>query len=346
MLYKNLIRPILFLFDPEFIHRLTFLLFRSFPFSGRLIRAFTRFSLPREQGPELFGLRFRHRIGIAGGLDKNAVAMKFMRNLGFSFMEIGTVTPLAQSGNSKPRLFRLKRDQALINRMGFNNDGLQQIRKRLSNRPSGILIGGNIGKNTSTTNEDAWKDYLTCFTGLYDHVDFFIVNVSCPNIQDLSKLQNKEHLGGILNRLVDFRKSMLVSRPILLKISPDLSFNQLDEVIEVVLATGIEGVVATNTSVKRDHLTYTISEIAGFGPGGLSGKPLSGISTSMIAYLRLKMGPDFPIIASGGIMTPQDAVEKLKAGADLVQVYTGFIYEGPALLSGMLREIQATNPPV
>jgi dihydroorotate dehydrogenase len=272
--------------------------------------------------------------------------MKFMRNLGFSFMEIGTVTPLAQSGNSKPRLFRLKRDQALINRMGFNNDGLQQIRKRLSNRPSGILIGGNIGKNTSTTNEDAWKDYLTCFTGLYDHVDFFIVNVSCPNIQDLSKLQNKEHLGGILNRLVDFRKSMLVSRPILLKISPDLSFNQLDEVIEVVLATGIEGVVATNTSVKRDHLTYTISEIAGFGPGGLSGKPLSGISTSMIAYLRLKMGPDFPIIASGGIMTPQDAVEKLKAGADLVQVYTGFIYEGPALLSGMLREIQATNPPV
>ena len=340
MIYKIFVRPVLFLFDPEFIHRLTFTLFRIFPFSGSLIRKFSGHRVTGEDAVELFGLSFRHRVGIAGGLDKNAVAMPFMRNLGFSFMEIGTVTPRPQGGNPTPRLFRLKRDLAFINRMGFNNDGLDKIRERLAKRPEGILIGGNIGKNTTTTNEDAWHDYLACFKGLYDFVDFFIVNVSCPNIQDLSKLQNKAHLGEILRHLTAYRETMPVRRPVLLKISPDLSFNQLDEVAEVLLETGIDGVVATNTSVRRINLSYSEREIEDFGPGGLSGAPLSAISTSMITYLRQKLGPDFPIIGSGGIMTPEGAIEKLAAGADMVQLYTGFVYEGPGLLSRLLKAIR------
>lgn len=344
MLYKKIIRPILFLFDPEFIHGVTFFFFRIFPFFGWILK--NRISSEKSvvSSPvTLLGLKFRHPVGIAGGLDKNAVALRFMKNLGFSFMEIGTVTPLAQKGNPRQRLFRLKRNQALINRMGFNNDGLQKIRQRLLNRPDGLIIGGNIGKNTQTSNAEAWKDYLACFTGLYDCVDFFIVNVSCPNIKDLSQLQNRDHLSEILMHLVDYRSEMNEKRPVLLKISPDLSFLQLDEVIEVVKETGIDGLVATNTSIRRTGLDYTGRQIAALGPGGLSGKPLSGTSTSIIGYLHKQLGDDYPIIGSGGVMSAGDALEKLRAGASLIQLYTGFVYEGPGLLTQVLKAIRKAN---
>lgn len=341
MFYKKIVRPILFLFDPEFIHHFTFFFFRHFPFLGLILRKRISAS-PRtpESGISLLNLHFRHPVGIAGGLDKNAVALRFLRNLGFAFMEIGTVTPLAQKGNPKPRLFRLKRNQAFINRMGFNNDGLETIRQRLEKRPEGFIIGGNIGKNSQTPNEDAWKDYLTCFRGLYSCVDFFIVNVSCPNIRDLSKLQNRSHLTEILTHLLDYRSGMEEKRPVLLKISPDLSPAQLDEVIEVVLETRIDGLVATNTSVRRIGLDYTDDQITDFGPGGLSGKPLSEISTGIIDYLHCRLGDEYPVIGSGGIMTPADALEKINAGASLVQLYTGFIYDGPGLLPRILNALR------
>lgn len=338
MVYKKIIRPVLFLFDPEMIHGLTFFLFRHFSFLGLLLRSrISRKGFSPESVQTLFDLKFRHPVGIAGGLDKNAIALRFMKNLGFSFMEIGTVTPVAQGGNPRPRLFRLTRNEAFINRMGFNNDGLSVIRERLENRPKDFIIGGNIGKNSATSNEEAWKDYLACFEGLYSCVDFFVVNVSCPNIKDLSKLQNKDQLTEILTHLIEYRSTMAVRRPILLKISPDLSLAQLDEVIEVISGTGIDGLVATNTSVRRIGLDYSEQELSRIGTGGLSGKPLTETSTEIISYLHQKLGNAFPIIASGGIMSPEDAAGKIAAGASLVQLYTGFIYEGPGLLPRILK---------
>lgn len=344
MLYKKIIRPFLFLFDPEFIHGLTFFFFRRFPFLGLILKSRISWNHSSPGSSiRVFNLTFRHPVGLAGGLDKNAVALRFMKNLGFSFMEIGTVTPLPQGGNPKPRLFRLKRSQALINRMGFNNDGVDAIRRRLMNRPDGFIIGGNIGKNTLTSNEDAWKDYLTCFSGLYDCVDFFIVNVSCPNIKDLSELQNRGQLTEILNHLIDYRSTMAIKRPVLLKISPDLSKVQLDEVIEVVRATGIDGLVATNTSVRRINLDYPEDHIAAIGQGGLSGKPLSEVSTEIISFLHGKLGAEFPIIGSGGMMSERDALEKINAGASLIQLYTGFVYEGPGLLPRILKHLRQSR---
>lgn len=344
MFYTKILRPFLFLFDPEFIHGFTFFFFRYFPLLGRLLRNKISWSNP-SPGSDigLPDIKFRHPVGIAGGLDKNAIALRFMKNLGFSFMEIGTVTPIAQNGNPRPRLFRLKHNQAFINRMGFNNDGLETIRRRLVNRPKDFIIGGNIGKNTQTSNEDAWRDYLTCFIGLYSCVDFFIVNVSCPNIKDLSQLQNRSQLKEILMHLIDYRSGRPEKRPVLLKISPDLSYVQLDEIIEVVKETGIDGLVATNTSIRRIGLDYSDEQISGFGPGGLSGKPLTEISTEIIAYLHKNLGDAYPIIASGGIMSPADAVEKINAGAKLVQLYTGFVYEGPGLLPLILKAIRQNN---
>jgi len=341
MFYKKILLPILFLFDAEFIHSFTFFVFHHFPFLGMVFRKKISYEkTASDKDILLFGLKFRHPVGLAGGLDKNAIALRFMKNVGFSFMEIGTVTPLGQKGNPRPRLFRLKRNLAFVNRMGFNNNGVEIIRKRLLKRPEGLIVGGNIGKNSQTGNEDAWKDYLTCFKGLYDCVDFFIVNVSCPNIKDLSQLQNRQQLSEILTHLIGYRSGMPAKRPILLKISPDLSYSQLDEVIEVVGESGIDGIVATNTTVKRFNLDYSEKEIADFGPGGLSGSPLSETSTAIIKYLYDKLGDEYPIIASGGVMTPEDACNKLSAGAKLVQLYTGFIYEGPGILPKMLKAIQ------
>jgi dihydroorotate dehydrogenase len=338
MIYKRFFRPILFIFSPETIHHYLFILFRTMPFLGHLIGWSNKGSLISGLSPvKSFGLTFKHPFGIAGGLDKDARAIRFFRNLGFAFIEIGTVTPKPQKGNPRPRLFRLPKNEALINRMGFNNVGLDAIIKRLEKRPSGIIIGGNIGKNTATKNENAVEDFATCFTGLYPYVDYFVVNVSCPNIKDLSKLQNKEDLSRILNRLIDIRKGQTFIKPILLKISPDLSFNQLDEVIEVVIATGIDGLVATNTSIKRFNLDYSQDQIESYGEGGLSGAPLNRVSTEMISYLSERLPQGFPIIGSGGVMNTQIALEKLAAGAALIQVYTGFIYEGPGMLTDLLK---------
>jgi len=344
MFYKSVIRPILFLLPPETIHHLLFVTFRFFPFIGRLLAIPLSRTLKSDSTPvEAFGLKFRHPVGLAGGMDKKAMALRFLRNIGFSFVEVGTVTPLPQKGNPKPRLFRLTRNSAMINRMGFNNPGVIEMAKQLKQRPSGLIVGGNIGKNSLTTNEDAWQDYVACFNELYPFVDFFVVNVSCPNIKDLSKLQDKESLTLILEHLIRIRKERKFYRPILMKISPDLSTTQLDEVIEVIMATGIDGVVATNTSNRRFDLSYTQEELDRFGEGGLSGTPLRAISTEMIRYLYQKLGDRFPIIASGGVMTEQDALEKLSAGAKLVQIYTGFVYEGPGFLGRIDRAWRQNN---
>ncbi len=338
MFYKKLLRPVLFLFSAETIHKILFAFFRLLPFSGYFFRLSVK-SGYFHQETEAFGLTFNHPVGIAGGLDKNARAIRFLRNMGFAFVEIGTVTPRPQGGNPKPRLFRLTRNSALINRMGFNNDGLEVIAKRLAHRPEGIIIGGNIGKNTDTPNELAVDDFAACFDGLYPYVDYFVVNVSCPNIKDLSKLQNKDDLRAILNRLITIRMNKGKTKPILLKISPDLSLIQLDEIIEVVRETRIDGLVATNTSIRRFNLDYPEEYITNIGQGGLSGTPLREVSTEIIRYLHQKLGKDFPIIGSGGLMTEKDAAEKLAAGASLVQLYTGFIYEGPGLLPRILKTL-------
>jgi len=342
MIYKKFFRPILFLLSPETIHHILFFFFRFIPFLGHLIGINNKRLIRQLPAVNTLGLPFNHPFGIAGGLDKDARAIRFFRNLGFAFVEIGTVTPKGQKGNPKPRLFRLPKNQALINRMGFNNEGLDAIVKRLRKRPSGIIIGGNIGKNTTTSNEDAVVDFATCFEGLYPYVDYFVVNVSCPNIKDLSKLQNKEDLARILNRLTEIRRHQEIRKPILLKISPDLSQNQLDEVIEVVLSSGIDGLVATNTSIRRMNLDYSDKQLDEIGNGGLSGAPLRQISTDMIRYLRSRLPEDFPVIGSGGVMTKDDAFEKIDAGAQLVQVYTGFIYEGPGMLTDLLKAYRRT----
>ena len=286
------------------------------------------------------GLEFPHRVGIAAGLDKNAKALRFMRNMGFGFVEVGTVTPLPQPGNPKPRLFRLTRNQALINRMGFNNPGVIEMAKQLKQRPSGLIVGGNIGKNTLTPNDRAVEDYAVCFERLYPYVDYIAVNVSCPNIRELRDLQNRKDLETILLRLLEIRSQMKERKPVVLKLSPDLTDEQLDETIEVVRNCGIDGIIATNTTTRRDNLDYTPEEINWFGSGGLSGPPLRQLSTDMIRKLRNRLGTDFPIIGSGGILSSCDALEKIEAGADLVQLYTGFIYEGPGILTQLLKALK------
>jgi dihydroorotate dehydrogenase len=270
-------------------------------------------------------------VGIAAGFDKNAELYDELGSLGFGFVEIGTVTPKGQPGNPKPRLFRLPQDKALINRMGFNNNGLDEAVKKLKHRKTNIIIGGNIGKNTATPNEKAVEDYEKLFKGLFDYVDYFTVNVSCPNISDLRELQDQDSLMEILNKLQAINQSKPHPKPILLKLSPDLNNKQLDEVIEIVEKTGIDGVVAVNTTISREDLTTPAEKVKKIGKGGLSGKPIKERSTEIIRYLSEKSGKAFPIIGVGGIFTPEDALEKLNAGADLVQVFTGFIYEGPFL---------------
>lgn len=338
MIYQNILRPIFFLFDAEFIHKATFHIFHFFPFLGHLFGLANKRIIRKYLKPlSAFGLTFSHPVGIAAGLDKNARALTFFKNMGFAFVEVGTITPKPQKGNPKPRVFRLVKDQSMINRMGFNNHGMEIIRERLKKRPAGLIVGGNIGKNSVTPNSEAVNDFAACFEGLYSCVDYFVVNVSCPNIKDLSRLQNKEDLGKILGHLAGLRSQKEVYIPILLKISPDLSTHQLDEVVEVCQVSGIDGLIATNTSSKRYNLTYAEDEVLRFGDGGLSGTPIRQTSTDMISYLRGKLGPGFPIIGSGGVMKPSDAIEKLQAGADLVEIYTGFIYEGPGFVTDILK---------
>ena len=287
----------------------------------------------------LFGLTFKNPVGIAAGFDKNAVLYNELENYGFGFLEVGTATPKPQVGNPKKRLFRLKKDSALINRMGFNNLGADAIAQNLKNRKTKLIIGGNIGKNTATPNEDALADYIYNFEALHDVVDYFVVNVSCPNVKNLTKLQDTDFLTELLLKLKSINAQKSVQRPILLKIAPDLNEPQLDEIIELVAATQIDGIIATNTTTSRENLTKSKEEVEAIGNGGLSGLPLKERSTEVIRYLATKSNKAFPIIGVGGIHSAADAIEKIQAGADLVQIYTGFIYEGPKLVKAINKAI-------
>ena len=334
MIYKNLLRPLFFLIDPEKIHHLVFKLIKfSQAIPGAKFITRKMFVVKNEQlEREVFGIKFPNPVGLAAGFDKDAKLYKELSNYGFGFIEIGTITPLAQDGNPLPRMFRLPKDSGLINRMGFNNRGLEGAIERLKNRPKDIIIGGNIGKNKVTPNEEASSDYEKCFEGLFPYVDYFVVNVSSPNTPNLRALQEKEPLMELLNHLQILNNSKPTKKPILLKIAPDLTNEQLDDIIDIVKETKIAGVIATNTTISRDGLTTASSYVESIGAGGLSGKPLTNRSTEVIKYLADKSNRNFPIIGVGGIHSEQDAIEKLNAGASLIQLYTGFIYEGPGLV--------------
>jgi dihydroorotate dehydrogenase len=335
----SLLKPILFKFDPENVHYFVtdgLHLVNRIPGAGALSRAFWLVDDKRLER-EVFGFKFKNPVGLAAGFDKNGLMIKEMANLGFGFIETGTVTPLPQPGNPKPRMFRLPADEALINRMGFNNDGVEAMARRIAEyreseaaKTQRVIIGGNIGKNKVTSNEGAVVDYQICFERLFDVVDYFVVNVSSPNTPGLRALQEKGPLLEILNTLQQRNNKNGISRPILLKIAPDLTNEQLDDIVEIVQQSGIAGVIATNTTISRDDLTSPEGLKAEMG--GLSGKPLKHRSTEVIAYLHKKSDGSFPIIGVGGIHSAEDALEKLAAGAALVQLYTGFIYEGPALI--------------
>lgn len=332
-MYKSIIRPILFLLLPETIHHLI-VNFLKIGFKIPGISYFTRkiFSVKHDSLKRTFlGMEFENPVGFAAGFDKNAEVYNQFANFGFSFIEIGTVTPKPQPGNPKPRSFRIPKDSGLINRMGFNNKGVDYAVERLK-RDHKVIIGGNIGKNTATLNENALDDYVYCFNQLYNHVDYFVVNLSCPNIKDLRKLQDKDSTIAILNKLTELRRTKESFKPILLKISPDLTNDQLDDVVETFNITGIDGIVATNTTVSRENLVTDKKRIEEIDNGGLSGKPLTKRSTEIIRYLNEKSSGMIPIIGVGGIMSVEDALEKLEAGATLIQLYTGFIYEGPAFV--------------
>jgi len=340
-MYKALIRPILFLVDPEKIHHFIFSLLRltgKIPGFKIMFRAIFSYQDPKLER-QLFGIRFKNPIGLAAGFDKDARLIDEMACLGFGFIEIGTLTPLPQPGNDKPRLFRLPDDQALINRMGFNNKGVLLAVEQLKRRKSGIIVGGNIGKNKNTPNEKALDDYAYCFETLYNYVDYFVVNVSSPNTPGLRELQEKEPLQRLLSYIKNLSLAKSKPKPVLLKIAPDLSREQLNDIVEILKVTGTDGVIATNTTISRAGLTTGKSAVDQMGSGGLSGKPLSARSTEVIVYLREKLGANYPIIGVGGIMTPENALEKLKAGADLIQLYTGFVYEGPGVVKRINKAI-------
>jgi dihydroorotate dehydrogenase len=327
----TIIKKILFRLQPETAHQLTFSLLRL-PFLANIAGKLFNKTHPALK-KTVFGLEFRNPVGLAAGLDKDATAFRELGELGFGFIEIGTVTPLPQPGNDLPRLYRLPKNEALINRMGFNNRGAKAAARRLKKRRDfSLIIGGNIGRNKNTPNEKATEDYIKCFNELYDVVDYFVVNVSSPNTPNLRELQEKEPLTRLLMTLQELNHTRARPKPILLKIAPDLTHSQLDDIIEIVKQTHLAGVVATNTTVGREGLDYSKEEIRAIGAGGLSGLPLKDKSTEVIRYLRQKSGNAFPIIGVGGIHSAGDAIEKLEAGADLIQLYTGFIYHGPALI--------------
>jgi dihydroorotate dehydrogenase len=334
-MYKHFLRPILFLFNPEAIHHFTFRFLKivfKIPSSKSLVTYFFSIKHPALKRT-FFGIDFPNPIGLAAGFDKDAKLIDELACFGFGFIEIGTLTPNPQAGNDKPRLFRLPADGGLINRMGFNNGGAKAAVEQLNKRQSKVIVGGNIGKNKSTPNENAFDDYAQCFETLYPYVDYFVANVSSPNTPGLRALQEKEPLRKLLSDIKSLSLNKEKPKPILLKIAPDLSKEQLDDVIEILLETKTDGVIATNTTINRDNLITEKKQLEKIGPGGLSGKPLAQRSTEVIQYLRLKLGKDYPIIGVGGIMNPDDAMEKLKAGANLVQLYTGFIYEGPRVVN-------------
>lgn len=333
-MYKTLVRPLFFLCDPERIHHFSFSLIK---FTSKIpgVSSFYRGLFEKNDTRlerELFGLKFKNPVGLAAGFDKNAVLYNELADFGFGFVEIGTVTPKAQPGNPKKRIFRLKSDQGLINRMGFNNEGLQAAVDQLKKNKGKIIIGGNIGKNTATLPENYTEDYLECFNELHPYVDYFVLNVSCPNVGSHAKLSDKDYLVELITACQTANKQFKIQRPILLKIAPDLNEGQLDEVIEIVAETKIDGVIASNTSVDRSGLKVSSERLDEIGMGGLSGKPIKDKSDFVIKYLADTSNKSFPIIGVGGIHSAEDAIHKMKLGADLVQIYTGFIYEGPGLV--------------
>lgn len=335
-MYKLLIRPILFCFDPEQVHHFTFSLIRflnKIPGFGKLFQSIYEIKNPKLER-EVFGLKFKNPVGLAAGFDKDAKLYQELSNFGFGFIEIGTLTPKPQEGNPKKRLFRLKEDSAIINRMGFNNGGVLDAVERLK-KNNGVLIGGNIGKNKNTPNEEATSDYEICFEALFPYVDYFVVNVSSPNTPNLRALQDKEPLTNLLQTLQNLNLKKPKQKPILLKIAPDLTNEQLLDIIDIINETKIAGVIATNTTLSREGLqSENKAEM-----GGLSGKPLTNRSTEVIRFLSEKSNKSFPIIGVGGIHSADDAIEKLNAGASLVQLYTGFIYEGPKLIKEINERI-------
>jgi dihydroorotate dehydrogenase len=335
-MYKKIIRQILFWFDPEKVHYFTFSFIRivsKIPGFSFLFRAIYSVNDKRLE-TEVFGLKFKNPVGLAAGFDKDATLYKELSNFGFGFIEIGTLTPKGQEGNPKKRLFRLKEDKAIINRMGFNNKGVLKAVEKLK-KNNGVLIGGNIGKNKLTPNEDAIIDYEICFDVLYDYVDYFVVNVSSPNTPNLRELQEKEPLMKLLQTLQNQNLAKPKQKPILLKIAPDLTDAQLLDIIDIVVETKISGVIATNTTLSREGLVSDNKIEA----GGMSGKPLKNRSTEVIRFLSGKSNKAFPIIGVGGINSAEDALEKMEAGASLIQIYTGFIYEGPALVKAINKKI-------
>lgn len=341
-MYRFFIRPLLFLVDPEVIHHFTFRFLKFWcriPGVRGLLALFFKYESPGLE-KNLLGIRFANPVGLAAGLDKDAILIDELSAMGFGFIEIGTVTPKPQPGNDKPRLFRLPADNALINRMGFNNKGALHAAERLKKRRPGVVIGGNIGKNKVTPNEDAVKDYELCFEALYPYVDYFVVNVSSPNTPGLRDLQEKEPLKKLLMGMKLLSNGKPKPKPVLLKIAPDLTVTQLDDIVEILKESGTDGVIATNTTISREGLQTPKEVVDKIGAGGLSGKPVRERSTEVIAYLRAKMGHGYPIIGVGGIMKPEDAIEKLRAGADLVQIYTGFVYEGPGFVKRILKELK------
>ena len=333
-MYKLFIRPFLFLFDPEKIHYVTFSLIRflcKVPLMAFVFRWIYKIEDKRLERT-LFGITFKNPVGLAAGFDKNAVLFNELANFGFGFIEIGTVTPKGQEGNPKKRLFRLNDDQGIINRMGFNNDGLEIAIQQLKKNKGKLIIGGNIGKNTQTTSALYTRDYELCFKGLHPYVDYFVLNVSCPNVGSHAKLNDKSYLIELILAIQKLNKQEIIQKPILLKIAPDLNNNQLDEIIELVAETKIDGVIASNTSTTRNNLKASDRLLKEIGNGGLSGQPIKELSTRVIKYLAQNSNKAFPIIGVGGIHSAQDALDKIEAGADLVQIYTGFIYEGPGLI--------------
>jgi dihydroorotate dehydrogenase len=341
-MYRHIIRPLLFLFPPETIHHLLIRFLKivfKVPGIRSLIRSIYHLNDPALE-TDFLGIRFSNPVGLAAGFDKNAEVFREFHAFGFSFIEVGTVTPVGQKGNTKPRSFRLPSDRGLINRMGFNNRGAEQAAGNLAvKRPAGLILGGNLGKNTSTPNDDAVADYEAVFRAIYGGVDYFVVNVSCPNITDLHKLQDQDSLEAILGRILEIRETMEIIKPVLLKISPDLNEKQLDETMEIVERLKIDGIVATNTTISREGLRTSGEKIDAIGKGGMSGAPITQRSLEVVRYIRDKSKGKLPIIAVGGIMSVADAMNMFDAGATLIQLYTGFIYEGPGLAKRINRAI-------
>ena len=339
-MYKKIIRPIFFLFSPERIHHFTVscLKFtRYIPGLKPLLRAIFTVKDPVLER-EVLGMKFPNPVGLAAGFDKNAEVCNEMACLGFGFLEVGTVTPKGQPGNPKPRLFRLVNDRAIINRMGFNNLGVENAVRNLKKANPKLIIGGNLGKNTATPNDKAVGDYLKLFRSLYEYVDYFVINVSCPNIANLRDLQDNG-LKEILNTLIEFRRGQTPYRPILLKISPDLTNEQIDNMIATMVECKIDGIVATNTTTSREGLSVSAAQIERIGNGGMSGAPLTKRSIEIVKYIHTKTEGRFPIIGVGGIMSVEDALAMLDAGACLIQVYSGFIYNGPAFVKDICKAL-------